>query len=126
MAKDKTAPWNMGTESEEKQSAASGLVPLHRTKAEKKKDKEGMGSLTSKDSGPDYPYGLSFELRDESLKKLGLDSLPEVGETMCIYAEVEVIRTSQRAGKDSKDREIGFQIKSLRFDEPDSGGQDGE
>jgi len=34
---------------------------------------------------------------------------------MCIYAEVEVIRTSQRAGKNSNDREVGFQITALSW-----------
>lgn len=114
MAKDKTAPWNQ--EPDEKPAAEGGMVSLERTKAEKKKDKAGMSPMSSPSEGPDYPYGLTFELRDESLKKLGMSTLPEVGEKMCVYAMVEVVRTSQRAGKDSADREVGFQITSLKFE----------
>lgn len=39
---------------------------------------------------PKYPYGLKICLDDESLKKLGFDSLPKVGSEMMILAKVEV------------------------------------
>lgn len=122
MAKDKQAPWNQPKD--EEPAAKGAMVSMERTKAEKKKDKSPKGSLAFEtDSGPDYPYGLTFELRDEGLKKLGMGTLPEVGEKMCVYAMVEVVRTSQRAGKDSADREVGFQITSLKFVEGDGNGE---
>jgi hypothetical protein len=117
MAKDKTAPWNMKDASEGESAEVGGMVSMERTKAEKKKEKE-MGSpvLAGGDGGPDYPYGLSVELRDESLKKLGIGELPEVGTKMVMECEVEVVRTSQRAGKDSADREVGFQIVKMKLE----------
>ena len=111
MAKDKTAPWNQ-EQDEAEAPAANGMVSMMRSKKEKKKD-SGPKLAAEPYEGPDYPYGLSFELRDESLKKLGMKSLPDVGTKMKIYAEVEVTRTSQRAGKDNSDREVGFQITGL-------------
>lgn len=121
MAKDKQAPWNQPKD--EEPAAKGAMVSMERTKAEKKKDKSGLMSSPSPSDGPDYPYGLTFELRDEGLKKLGMEALPEVGEKMCVYAMVEVVRTSQRAGKDSADREVGFQITSLKFVEGDGNGE---
>lgn len=116
MAKDKTAPWNMKETTEDEGSEVSGMVSMERTEAEKKNDKSQGLAVPSPSDGPDYPYGLSVELRDESLKKLGIKELPEVGTKMVMECEVEVVRTSQRAGKDSADREVGFQIVKMKLE----------
>lgn len=116
MAKDKTAPWNQKDASEDEAAEVGGMVSMERTKAEKKKDKELGSPIAPGDGGPDYPYGLSVELRDESLKKLGITELPEVGMKMVMECEVEVVRTSQRAGKDSSDREVGLQIVKMKLE----------
>lgn len=58
---------------------------------------------------PQYPYGLTVRLDNDSLKKLGITDLPEVGEKMTLIAKVEVSSASQHAvkgGDDSKSVEL--------------------
>jgi len=57
---------------------------------------------------PQYPYGLSIRLDNDSLKKLGIKELPEVGEKMTVIAKVEVTSASQNksTGGDSKNVEL--------------------
>ena len=44
---------------------------------------------------PQYPYGLEISLDNDSLKKLGIDELPEVGSILMIKAKVIVKSTSE-------------------------------
>lgn len=43
---------------------------------------------------PAYPYGLCLELDNETLEKLGLSDLPDVGDEFTIQARVKVTRAS--------------------------------
>lgn len=58
---------------------------------------------------PEYPYGLKISLQNESLKKLGLKELPEVGKKMMLHAMVECCAVSKY---DSKE---GGEVKSLEL-----------
>jgi hypothetical protein len=67
---------------------------------------------------PAYPYGLRLELNDESMKKLGLEELPEVGETMMLTAKVVVERVSQNDTKDGgKRQDMSLQITDMEISE---------
>lgn len=56
------------------------------------------------DSKPTYPYGLQISLNDESLEKLALAELPDVGIQMTLTAKVTVtaVSSNQQQGKDGE------------------------
>jgi hypothetical protein len=60
-----------------------------------------------------YPYGLELTLEDDSLDKLGLDSLPDVGDTFEVHGIGEVIRVSENASERDSSRSICLQITKL-------------
>jgi len=111
MAKDE-----METELKAAVDEATGLVDMKLTKAE---SKDRIPSCeTSEDKGPKYDYGLEIRLDTRSLKKLGIDKLPSVGDTMKLEANVRVdaVREEEhiREGKESEpDRNVTLQIQKM-------------
>ena len=67
---------------------------------------------------PEYPYGLRINLDDDSLKKLGITELPEVGTTMTLQAQVEVVSVSQHESDNGKHRDMSLQITDMELDAP--------
>lgn len=65
------------------------MINMKMTKEETKE----YTSLTPS-GAPEYPYGLSIDLDDGSLEKLGITDLPKVGDEMTITAKVVVTSTS--------------------------------
>lgn len=62
-------------------------------------------------SDREYPYGLSLNLENESLEKLGISTLPKVGETMTIIAKVKVTSVSMHEGENrTKAKSVTLQI----------------
>ena len=55
---------------------------------------------------PAYPYGLSIDLDDGSMEKLGITALPKVGTEMMITAKVVVksVSSNQYEGSDAESR----------------------
>jgi len=49
----------------------------------------------SPEEAPKYPWGLCIQLNDESLKKLGVDKLPQAGTEVTIIAKAQVSRVSE-------------------------------
>lgn len=65
---------------------------------------------------PEYPYGLTICLDEESMAKLGLTELPKVGTPMQITALVTVCSTSQystQGGEDEKN--LSLQITDMEI-----------
>lgn len=61
-----------------------------------------------------YPYGLCISLDEESIKKLGIKDLPDVGAKMKIEAMVEVTMVSSNEHKlYGENRNISLQITEL-------------
>lgn len=73
--------------------------------------------VEAKQDSPAYPYGLRLELNDETMKKLGLEELPEVGETMALTAKVVVERVSQNDTKEGKRQDMSLQITDMELSE---------
>lgn len=67
------------------------------------------------DGGPAYPYGLSLYLNDETLTKLGMADLPDVGSKLQLTAIVEVTSNSQRQTQDGKTVNMDLQITDMEL-----------
>lgn len=79
--------------------------------------KEYGGAIASTDyQGPEYPYGLSIDLDDGSLEKLGITSLPKVGGEMMITAKcvVKSVSANQMQGGDQETR-VCLQITDMEI-----------
>lgn len=63
---------------------------------------------------PEYPYGLTIDLDDDSLAKLGITSLPKVGSEMMITAKcvVKGVSSNQYQGSDEESR-VCLQITDM-------------
>lgn len=83
--------------------------------------KNELGCVPSDGKGPAYPYGLCLYLDDETLAKLGVTSLPDVGTKMQLVATVEVASNSQRQTQDGKTVNMDLQITDMELtgDKPD-------
>lgn len=65
---------------------------------------------------PEYPYGLSIDLSDESLAKLGITELPKVGAQLEIRAKVTVTSTSSYETQGGEpDKRVCLQITDMEL-----------
>ncbi len=96
------------------------LNSMAMSKTESKKE---FGLSPDEDKGPKFPHGLMVHLNDDSLKKLGMDTMPEVGKTMSLLAVVKVTGVSQSESQGAKARRhVDLQITELIVSkEPDPG-----
>jgi hypothetical protein len=66
---------------------------------------------------PKYPYGLCICLDDDSLKKLGITTLPTVGQEMVVMARVKVTATrayeTQSEDKADSEQSVDLQITDM-------------
>jgi hypothetical protein len=62
---------------------------------------------------PRYPWGLSITLDEDSLDKLGMDTMPDVGESLQLSALVDVTACSSNETDSGKRRSVSLQITDL-------------
>ncbi len=95
-------------------------MKLVNMKLPKRSEKELATAAAPSDvDQPRYPWGLSLNLEDESLQKLGIDALPEVGVTLSLTANVTVTSVSARDDQDGgKRRSISLQITDMALETP--------
>ena len=69
----------------------------------------------SEPSKPSYPYGLTLSLDNESLKKLGITKLPDVGSTLMVWARATVESVSEHESTEDKKprRNISLQLTDM-------------
>lgn len=92
---------------------ATQLTDMKFTKAEAKAQAEEY-SKPSPDNEPSYPWGLEIRLEDESLSKLGLTDLPEVGEEFRLVVVAQVKSASEsKMASGRTDRCVCLQITQL-------------
>lgn len=102
-------------EDEVESETKSGLISMKRDKKTKKELQESMPQACGVGQQDEYSYGTRLNLQKEDLDKLGIKALPEVGKTMTLTAEVEVISVSQSSGKESDNRDMGLQITAMKL-----------
>lgn len=81
-------------------------------------DMKRSNSNTDKETveadSPEYPYGLSISLDAESMEKLNMSEMPEIGEEMLVMAKVRVTSLSQHEMEGSdKDKHVSLQITEM-------------
>lgn len=67
---------------------------------------------------PKYPYGLNLDFNDETLKKLGISKLPQVGEELAITAVAKVTRISAYDEQGGTEQCLGLQIVGMEVNIP--------
>jgi len=88
------------------------LVDIAYTAKERKEENAEMAVSSAK--APEYPYGLSITLNEETLAKLGIEELPRVGDEMHVEAVAKVTSVSMRSDKSDEDeRCVSLQITEL-------------
>lgn len=66
---------------------------------------------------PHYPWGLNLQLNDESMAKLKLEKLPEVGSKMTLVAVVNVERVSSNETQGGgKRQDMSLQITDMALE----------
>lgn len=67
------------------------------------------------DDAPEYPYGLTVCLCDDTLAKLGITDLPAVGTVMQLTALVTVCSVSQYENQSGSDNSLSLQITDMEL-----------
>lgn len=81
-------------------------------------DADDCGPCYASDAKPAYPYQLQISLDDDDLKKLGVDSLPDIGAMIDLTAKVKVIRIQDETGFYGRQRNLGLQITDMALGKP--------
>jgi hypothetical protein len=65
--------------------------------------------------GPVYPHGLEIVLTHESLQKLAVGALPQVGQTLTIQAITEVVNVGKTSNQIAESRTVTLQITAMEI-----------
>lgn len=91
------------------------MISMKLTPAEAKSDSMLCGSDVSDSDLPEYPYGLTISLDDESLSKLSMGEMPAVGTVMQLTALVKVCGVSQYENQQGSDSNLSLQITDMEL-----------
>lgn len=92
------------------------MVSLKVDKAEREKMMEAAKPFAE---SVEYPWSTCITLNKEVLEKLGIKKLPEVGETMELYAEVEVKRVLASNDEYGSNRSMDLQLTDIALESED-------
>lgn len=101
----------------------AAMVDLKYTAKEKREESKEIGSMPDGSNMPDYPWGLTLDLDDSTLKKLGVNELPDVGDEYHLIAVAKVTRLSSSADEKESENRMTLQICYMQMvhedEEPD-------
>ena len=91
------------------------LIDMKYSKTEKKKRlmdyPTTLGNKKSKDTGPEYPWGLDINLEKEQINKLRLDLKKlKVGDEIPVDAVLKVRSLSESEGESGKSQNLSLQM----------------
>lgn len=66
---------------------------------------------------PQYPYGLKMNLDNETIEKLGMKTMPEMGKAMMLMAMVTVTDMHESKSEGSNYRSLGLQITDMSIED---------
>lgn len=84
-------------------------VSMALTKSEKSERQKD----TVLSESPEFPFGLSVHLDDDSLEKLKVKELPEVGGEFDMFATVKVTSVSEHETDEGARRSVSLQITEM-------------
>lgn len=88
------------------------LINMACTPKEEASERETLLGIEEPDE-PKYPYGLRLSLDEESMQKLGLEGLLQVGSVVTIMAKAKVVGASENEILDETERRIDIQITDM-------------
>lgn len=86
-------------------------MPLTDMKMSKKKAKERFE--VDSDDNDRFPHGLSIHLDNDSLKKLGFDSVPDIGEEFIVVGVGPIVHASEHKRQNGTDRDVTIQLQKI-------------
>lgn len=84
-------------------------------KLDGKEKRDYMNGPAAQPAAPEYPFGLRIHLDNDSIKKLGIEKLPEVGSKMKLMAIVEVCDLSEHKSLYGDNKSLGLQITDMKL-----------
>lgn len=91
----------------------TGMTSLARSKAEMEA-RQGSNEIAVS-STDKYPYGVSLNLSNDELEKLGITELPELGDEYAVVGIAKVTRASQSASTSGQDTSLELQLTHLKL-----------
>ena len=88
-----------------------------------KKEAKAEHEISTND-GPRFPHGLTIHLDDDSMKKLGFDSLPDVGEEFIVVGVGPVESANEHKRQNGVDRSMSIQLQRLEIGPVDGDDED--
>lgn len=87
------------------------MISMKITAAEAKQEaKEYAGDASTQ---PEYPYGLTLSIDDDTMKKLGQAAPPAIGSVVMVQARAIVCNTSQYATQSETESSYCLQITDM-------------
>lgn len=91
-------------------------MPMVNMKVSREKEEE----IQSESPEQEYPFGLRLWMNDDTLKKLGIKDLPEVGKEFGVEARAKVAEVSEVASESNEEKRMELQITDLNLVDPDA------
>jgi len=96
-------------------------------KLDKQAMRENAVLTQPSDYTPDYPWGLKVHIDDDTMRKLGIDALPEVGAEFMLKAKCFVCSVSYNDSENSKEHmSMSLQITDMALDKEKKATKAGE